>query len=167
LDTDDLWPRLSRYWPVSILSEVRPANETRLLARARRVLLAQDLTPAFQAASQLAEAIARRSDAVLDVVTVIDGFREIFHRNNRALVQDPDRYLTAVRAALDVRVGSSRTRGVRCVGTLLVGAPALELARHAAFTGADLMVLTSPQVSARLAGSLRWRALSLWPGARH
>jgi nucleotide-binding universal stress UspA family protein len=166
LAMDDLWPRLSRDAAVSILSDVPPANDPHRLVR--RVLLAQDLRPGAEAGGRLAESIARRSGALLDVVAVVDGFSEIFLHENRALIADPDRYLHALQAALEVRVALARLRGVRCLGTLLVGAPPLELARHAAGSGADLMVLTSSRETlVRVQSTLRWRALTLPAGVQH
>jgi nucleotide-binding universal stress UspA family protein len=163
---DGFWPRLPGSSTVSILVDAQPANEGPAQeARTRRVLLAQDRPWAAERSGRLAEAIARRSDALLDVVVVVDGFSEIFLRKNRTLAQDPERYLAAVQAALDVRVATIRARGVRCVGTLLVGAPPLELARHAAASSADLIVLTSePELVVWVQSALRWRALTLWGG---
>jgi nucleotide-binding universal stress UspA family protein len=149
---------------VSILVDLPPVDQplAPMVARAHRILLAQDLSPGAEGSGRLAEALARRSDALLDVVVVVDGFSEIFLRKNRALAHDPERYLAAVQAALEVRVALSRARGVRCVGTLVVGAPSLELARHAAVTKADLIVLaTSREVVLRVQTALHFRALVL------
>jgi nucleotide-binding universal stress UspA family protein len=154
---------------VSILVELPPVDRPTapMVAHAHRILLAQDAAAEGEKSGRLAEALARRSDALLDLVAVVDGFSEMFLRKNRALERDPDRYLRAIEASLEVRVALCRSRGIRCVGSLVVGAPALELARHAAATHADLIVLaTSPEVVRRVQGALHFRALFLGGEAR-
>jgi nucleotide-binding universal stress UspA family protein len=165
LALDDLWPRMTRLSPPTILTDV--SGPRALQRRSNRVILVQELTVGAEVASRLATALARRSDAVLDVVAVVDAFSEVFLRRNREVMRDPERFLSTIQTLLDVQVQMTRRRGVRAVGTLLVGAPALELARHVRSSGADLMVLRSaPATVAHLEGALHWRALpiDLGPG---
>jgi nucleotide-binding universal stress UspA family protein len=169
LAVDDLWPRLAKLAPPSILADVRGHDARPAMpAHLERIVLAQELTAGTEVASRLATALARRTDALLDVVAVVDAFSEVFDRRNQAAIRDPDRFLATMQTLLDVQVLLIRRRGIRCIGTLLVGAPPLELARHAAATKADLMVLgTSPQTVAHVGQALHWRALAVDLGAAH
>jgi nucleotide-binding universal stress UspA family protein len=113
---------------------------------------------------RLAIRLARATDALLELVSVVDGFSEIFLRDNREISDDPDTFLAGRQLGLDVRVRRARAWGVRCIGSVLCGAPALEIPRHAARTAADLLV--SPWaggVSLQLNGEVPWDA-SGWPG---
>jgi hypothetical protein len=161
LALDDLWPPMARLSPPSILTDVHGAGARGALSgHFGRIILVQELTVGAEVASRLATALARRTDALLDVVAVIDAFSEVFERRNREAIRDPERFLATIQTLLDVQVHLIRRQGVRCVGTLLVGAPPLELARHAAVTHTDLMVLRSaPRTVAHLEEALHWRAL--------
>jgi hypothetical protein len=169
LAIDDLWPRMTRLSPPSILTDLRATGTRGALAgHFQRIILVQELTVGAEVASRLAVALARRSDAVLDVVAVIDAFSEVFQRQNREAIRAPERFLSTIQTLLDVQVQIIRRRGVRCVGTLLVGAPPLELARHATASQADLMVLRStPQTVTHLEEALHWRALPVDLGPAH
>lgn len=161
LALDDLWPRLAQLAPPAILADVDGRSDRRPRpTHVGRIVLAQELTVGTEAAGRLAAALARRTDAILDVVAVVDAFSEVFQRRNPAAIRDPDRFLATMQALLDVQVLLNQQRGIRCVGHLLVGAPPLELARHATATRTDLMVLAwSPRTVAHLARALHWRAL--------
>jgi nucleotide-binding universal stress UspA family protein len=126
--------------------------------RLRRILAAVDFSPESERARRLAESVAASTDALLDLLCVVDAFTEIFCNDNRDLAENPDRFLSSTGIALEVLVRHARSQGIRCVGTLLVGAPALELARHAGRTGADLLVLTLPRMVQVLRGR-QWRAM--------
>jgi nucleotide-binding universal stress UspA family protein len=169
LAMDDLWPRMARLSPPSILTDVRTAGARgRLSGQFGRIMLVQELTVGAEVASRLATALARRTDALLDVVAVIDAFSEVFAHRNREAIRDPERFLSTIQTLLDVQVHMIRRQGIRCVGTLLVGAPPLELARHATASHADLMVVRSTaQTVAHLERALEWRALPIDLGAAH
>jgi hypothetical protein len=166
LATEDHGVRAGDRGAIAILSDDHLANQVAARASVRRVLLAQDLGVSGVGGGQLAEALARRSNALLDVVAVVDGFTEIFHKDNAAMARDPDQYLASVGTALDVCVGAYRARGVRCTGTLVVGEPSSELLRHAAGTRPDLLVLScAPEIVGRVQTALRWRAFTVWRGS--
>jgi hypothetical protein len=124
----------------------------------RRIVAALGPSQASRTVHRYAVALARTTEAALDLVVVVDGFTEIFHRGNRALVEEPDEYLVRVEAALMVAVRVTRGRGVRCTGSVLVGAPVVELTRHVLATDADLLLLGPSLTSAvQLARVLPWR----------
>jgi nucleotide-binding universal stress UspA family protein len=121
-----------------------PAGALRLPLRPRRIIVAVDFSPGGERARAIAEALARSSDAVLDLVHVLDAFDHIFVRGHSELLADPDAVLAGVDRALESRARVARRAGVRCVANSLVGAPGVELSRHAARTRADLMVVGAP-----------------------
>jgi nucleotide-binding universal stress UspA family protein len=120
---------------------VRPP---RLPLRPRRIIAAVDFTPAGERARTVAVELARASEAVLDLVHVLDAFDHIFMRRRPELVAEPQAVLDGIDVALESRASSARRHGVRCVWTSLVGAPGLELGRHATRTGADLLAIGAP-----------------------
>jgi nucleotide-binding universal stress UspA family protein len=123
-----------------------------------RIVAALDASPASLTVHRFAVALARSTEAALDLVVVVDAFSEIFFHRNGALIDDPDGYLRKTQAALEVAVQVTRFRGVSCSGRVLVGAPPLELARHAVASGADLVLLSTSITSAlHLQRSLPWR----------
>jgi nucleotide-binding universal stress UspA family protein len=85
--------------------------------------------------------IAATTDTLVDLVHVFDGFNEAFVRDNPGILDRVDSVLATVGRALRLRTMASAAQGVRCVSTSLVGAPGMELTRHAKETGADLLVL--------------------------
>jgi nucleotide-binding universal stress UspA family protein len=113
----------------------------RLPLHPRRIIAAVDFSPGGERARAVAEALARSSDAVLDLVHVLDAFDHIFVRRQPELLDDADAVLAGVDRALDSRARTARLSGVRCVSSSLVGAPGIELSRHAVRTRADLMVV--------------------------
>jgi nucleotide-binding universal stress UspA family protein len=86
-------------------------------------------------------AIAATTGTVVDLVHVFDGFTEAFVLGNRPLLDHVDAVFERVGQALRARTTAAAADGVRCVATSLVGAPGIELTRHARRTGADLLVL--------------------------
>jgi len=114
---------------------------SRTSLRARRILVGMDFSPAAESARRLALGIALGSDAVVDVVHVFDAFTEAFVRHDPRVLDNVDATLRDIEQALLRRERMARVQGVRCVHTSLVGAPGIELARHAALTRSDLIVL--------------------------
>jgi nucleotide-binding universal stress UspA family protein len=137
----------------------RPARPRGLPLRPRRIIAAVDFTPAGERAREVALALARASDAVLDLVHVLDAFDLIFVRRQPDLLAEPEAVLAGIDVALRSRALAARREGVRCVWTSLVGAPGLELGRHATRTGADLLVVGGPRDAADFVSGWGARAL--------
>ena len=119
----------------------RAAWGSRMSTRPRRIVVGMDFSPAAESARRLALGIALASDALVDVVHVFDAFTETFLRNNIDALDNPERLLGEIDQALLRRERMALAQGVRCVHHGLVGAPGAELARHAAITETDLIVL--------------------------
>jgi nucleotide-binding universal stress UspA family protein len=109
--------------------------------RPRRIIAAVDFSPAGERARRVAAALAHAGDVVLDLVHVLDAFDQIFVRRQPQLLEQTEAVLEGIEVALRSRVAAARQEGVRCVSSSLVGAPGIELTRHAERTGADLMVI--------------------------
>lgn len=120
---------------------VRATWNSRTSLRPRRIVVGMDFSPASESARRLAMGIAVSADAVVDVVHVLDAFRETFFHKNADVLGKGEGILTEIHHALIRRQQMALVQGVRCVQTSLVGTPGIELARHAARTGADLIVL--------------------------
>jgi nucleotide-binding universal stress UspA family protein len=130
-------------------NDLLPAEDAGLVAlplplRPRRVIAAVDFTPAGERARSVATAVARASGAVLDLVHVLDAFDQIFVRRRPDLLAEPRAVMDGIDVALRSRARAARAAGVTCVVTALVGAPGLELGRHAARTGADMVAIGTP-----------------------
>jgi universal stress protein family protein len=124
----------------------------------RRIVAVLDASQASRTVHRFAVALARSTQATLDLVGVLDAFSELFHRGNHALSDDPGGYLARVEAALDVAVRVTRCQGVPCSGRVLVGAPVLEISRYVLATEADLVLLSASVTSAvQLLRALPWR----------
>jgi nucleotide-binding universal stress UspA family protein len=128
--------------PVTVVDE--DGDAPRFPLSSRRIIAAVDFSPAGERARRVAIAMAHANDAVLDLVHVLDAFEHIFVRSCPELVTNPEAVLEGIQTALGSRARAARLGGVCCFSTSLVGAPGLELARHATRTGADLMVVGRP-----------------------
>jgi nucleotide-binding universal stress UspA family protein len=137
----------------------RPEPTHGLPLRPRRIIAAVDFTPAGERAREVALALARASDAVLDLVHVLDAFDHIFVRKQADLLAEPEAVLAGIDVALRSRALAARREGARCVWTSLVGAPGLELARHATRTGTDLLAIGGPRDARDFASGWGTRAL--------
>jgi nucleotide-binding universal stress UspA family protein len=120
--------------------ERRP-RPVRFPSEARRIMVGIDFSPASDTAMGLVFGIAATTGTVVDLVHVFDGFTEAFVRGNRRALDDADALLARVEQGLRARTTAAASEGVRCVATSLVGAPGLEITRHARRTGVDLLVL--------------------------
>jgi nucleotide-binding universal stress UspA family protein len=140
--------------------EVGPLPRPRRLPlRPRRIIAAVDFTPAVERAREVALGLARVSGAVLDLVHVLDAFDHIFVRRQPDLLSEPEAVLDGIDVALRSRALAARRRGVRCEWTSLVGAPGLELGRHATRTHADLLAVGGPRDGADFVPGWGARAL--------
>jgi len=141
------------------LAEAGGGRPPQLPLRPRRIIAAVDFTPAGERAREVAVRLARASDAVLDRVHVLDAFDHIFVRRQPELLAEPEAVLDGIDAALASRARAAQQRGVRCVWTSLVGAPGLELGRHATRTRADLLVVGAAAASEEQPAAWGARAL--------
>jgi nucleotide-binding universal stress UspA family protein len=110
-------------------------------AESRRIMVGVDFSWASDLAINLVAGIAATTETLVDLVHVFDGFDEAFVRGNLAILDRVDSVLANIGRELRMRALATAAQGVRCVSTSLVGAPGLELTRHARETGADLLVL--------------------------
>jgi hypothetical protein len=132
--------------------------------RLQRIVAVVDLSARSERTRALATGLARSAEALLDLVFVVDGFAEIFARHNQALTDNTDRFLASVRMALELQTRHARAQAVRCIGTMLMGHPALELPRHALRTDADLLMIPSGhEACASLRQEREWRPYTLGP----
>jgi nucleotide-binding universal stress UspA family protein len=113
----------------------------RIPCEGRRIIVGVDFSSASDAVMGLVLGIAATTDAAVDLVYVLDGFTEAFIRGHHALLDRVDAILEAAERALRIRKEAAAAQGARCTATTLVGAPGIELTRHAEKTGADLLVL--------------------------
>jgi nucleotide-binding universal stress UspA family protein len=120
--------------------DARP-RPIRYPAESRRIMVGVDFSWASDLAVNLVAGIAATTETLVDLVHVFDGFNEAFVRGNPGILDRVDSVLTTVGRALRMRTLATAAQGVRCVSTSLVGAPGVELTRHAKETGADLLVL--------------------------
>jgi hypothetical protein len=128
----------------------------------RHLVLALEPAQIVDHARRLTAALTRSRSLTIALVCLIDGFGEIFAAHNPALLADPDGYLARIDEVVQALAGAIRAAGVSCAAEVLVGAPALELARYLERTDADLLLLGRdiPGASARLT-TRRWRSLSI------
>jgi nucleotide-binding universal stress UspA family protein len=120
--------------------DARP-RPIRYPAESRRIMVGVDFSWASDLAVNLVAGIAATTETLVDLVHVFDGFNEAFVRGNPGILDRVDSVLSTVGRALRMRTLATAAQGVRCVSTSLVGAPGVELTRHAKDTGADLLVL--------------------------
>lgn len=111
------------------------------LLHARRILVGIDFSPASESARRLAVGIARASGGTIDLVSVLDTYRQTFGSASGDLVGGPDLVAAVIDDALVRRVSLALAEGVPCGRTSLLGTPGRELAEHARRTEADLIVL--------------------------
>ena len=107
----------------------------------RRILVGVDFSAASESGRRLAVAIAAATQAELDLVHVFDAFTESFMHRDPQIEERGAAILDDIVGELVNREKMARWQGVTCFHHALVGAPGRELARHAARTDADLMVL--------------------------
>jgi nucleotide-binding universal stress UspA family protein len=119
-------------------SDPRPV--ARLLRR-RRIMVLIEFTPASEVACQMGIGLARKTGSLLELVCVLDAFTELFQHQNAGLALHPEDWLAVLGAALAVRAAPGLEAGVPTLTTTLVGAPALELVRHARSTGAAVVIV--------------------------
>lgn len=79
-----------------------------------RIVLAGGPSAASEAAGRRAVALARRTGLLVELVEFVERGAD-------------ERTVRLAQAELDLRVAIMRGRGVRCVGTLLVGTPAADM----------------------------------------
>lgn len=106
-----------------------------------RIMVGVDFTRASDAALGLVVAIAATTGTLVDLVHVFAGFNQAFEFSDRPVLERVDAVLADIGHALQSRMAEAAAQGATCVVTSLVGAPAVELDRHADQTGADLLVL--------------------------
>ena len=115
--------------------------DSRSSLRASRILVGMDFSDASESGRRLAVGLARSWDAALDLVHVFDVFTETFIRNNTEVLERANRKSSdQVDQALARRARMARAQGVRPSAPAWWGT-GVELAVHAARTGADLIVL--------------------------
>jgi nucleotide-binding universal stress UspA family protein len=119
----------------------RHPRPIRYPAESRRIMVGTDFSVPSDLAVSLVAGIAASTDALVDLVHVFDGFSQAFVRGEPSVLDRVDAILDGVARELRARVRAATAQGARCVSTSLVGAPGLELTRHARETGADLLVL--------------------------
>jgi hypothetical protein len=128
----------------------------------RRLALALEPGQIVDHAHRLTAALTRTREVAVDLVCVVDGFREIFSTNNQTLLADPEGYIERASQGLQSLALRVRSHGVVCTTQVLVGAPAIELGHHLDRTGADLLMLgrqmhgVGPWLRAQ-----RWRPLAI------
>lgn len=108
----------------------------------KRIVVATDFSDGSDAALEPAFGLARRLDAGLEVVHVLDpsiltappGLGSIALADAPALVEEIDR-------ALAQRAERAQSLGVPCETKVLEGFPSSEIVRHAQKVGADLIIM--------------------------
>jgi nucleotide-binding universal stress UspA family protein len=131
-------PEAFRLWLA--VRDGRP-RAIRYPAESRRIMVGVDFSWASDLAVNLVAGIAATTETLVDLVHVFDGFSEAFVDGDPSILDRVDAVLANVGRELRMRTMATAAQGVRCVSTSLVGAPGLELTRHARETGADLLVL--------------------------
>ncbi|HVZ72904.1 MAG TPA: universal stress protein [Polyangia bacterium] len=107
-----------------------------------RIVVGTDFSPGSDAAFAHALALAEAFHAALDIVHVIDSGAVTSPVFLGALTMvDADSIFTSIDDALTKRSERAAAAGVVCQTNSLDGFPAKELVRHAAKTGADLIVV--------------------------
>jgi nucleotide-binding universal stress UspA family protein len=141
LKTDDQADRGADAFRLWLAVRDRRPRPIRYPAESRRIMVGVDFSWASDLAVNLVAGIAATTETLVDLVHVFDGFDEAFVRGNPAILDRVDAVLAGVGRELRMRTLATSAQGVRCVSTSLVGAPGVELTRHARETGADLLVL--------------------------
>lgn len=131
-------PSVDDLWPAS--AEARVPSATAGLV-GRRIIVATDFSGTADSAWQLALRLSQRTGALLHLVHVLDGFREIFAARNDRVTRQPDAVLADIQRALAARAVPALDRGVAVLSSSLVGAPGPELVRHTHKTHASLLLL--------------------------
>lgn len=141
----------------------------------RRIIVCLDLSTECDDALQSVAAVAADTDVMLELVYIIDVFTEAFVQSNGRRSSGSALSKGKLTRALRDRLETLRAWRVRCAGSVLVGLPALALARHVERTAADLVVLGSRHrerhapptwvglAATRLFRDPAWRRLHLRP----
>jgi nucleotide-binding universal stress UspA family protein len=111
--------------------------------RFRRIIVGIDFSAECDDALQSLAAVAAGSDVMIELVYVIDVFTESFVQSNGRRSRGSALSKGQITRALRDRLEAVRASRVRCACSVLVGLPALALARHVERTAADLVVLGS------------------------
>ena len=145
------------------------------LPRFRRIIVCLDFSAECDDALQSLAAVAAGNDVMLELVYIIDVFTEAFVQSNGRRSRGSALSKKKITRALRDRLETLRASRVRCASSVLVGLPALALARHVERTAADLVVLGSRHrerhapptwvglAATRLFRDPAWRRLHLRP----
>ena len=144
--------------------------------RFRRIIVSLDFSAECDDALQSLAAVAAGTDVMLEFVYIIDVFTETFvHCNGRRSRVSALSKEKITRALRDRLGDATRFDESECASSVLVGLPALALARHVERTAADLVVLGSRHrerhapptwvglAATRLFRDPAWRRLHLRP----
>jgi len=141
----------------------------------RRIIVCLDLSAECDDALQSLAAVAAGTDVMLELVYIIDVFTEAFVQSNGRRSRGAALSKEKIMRALRYRLEMLRASRVRCACSILVGLPALALARHVQRAAADLVVLGSRHrerhtpptwvnlAATRLFRDPAWRRLHLRP----
>jgi nucleotide-binding universal stress UspA family protein len=147
--------------------------------RFRRIIVCVDFSAECDDALHSVAAVAAGTEVMLDLVYVIDVFTEAFVQRSGGRSHGSTFAKETIKRALRDRLETLRASRVRGACSVLVGLPALALARHVNRTAADLVVLGSRRrerhapptwvglAAARLFRDPGWRRLRLRPRGRH
>jgi nucleotide-binding universal stress UspA family protein len=146
--------------------------------RCRRIIVGLDFSAECDDALQSLAAVAAGSDVMIELVYVIDVFTDAFVQRNGRRSRGSALSKEKITRALRDRRETLRASRVHCACNVLVGLPALALARHVERTEADLVVLGSRHredhapdtwvglAATRLFRDPAWRRLPLGPRRR-
>jgi nucleotide-binding universal stress UspA family protein len=109
----------------------------------RRIIVCLDLSAECDDALQSLAAVAAGTDVMLELVYVIDVFTTTVVESNVRRTSGSVLSKGMITRALRDRLETLRASRVRCACSVLVGLPALALARHVERTAGDLVVLGS------------------------
>jgi len=141
----------------------------------RRIIVCLDLSAECDGALQSLVAVAAGTDVMLELVYVIDVFTKTVVESNVRRTHGSALSKKKITRALRDRLETLRASRVRCACSVLVGLPALALARHVERTAADLVILGSRRrerhalptwvglAATRLFRDPAWRRLHLRP----
>jgi nucleotide-binding universal stress UspA family protein len=108
--------------------------------RYRRIIVCLDFSAECDEALKSVAAVAAGTDAMLELVYIIDLFTETFVHGDGRRSRGSALSKEEITRALRDRLQTLRASRVRCACSVLVGLPALALARHVERTAADLVV---------------------------
>ena len=152
-----------------------PPRRPQASTRFRRIIVGLDFSAECDDALQSLAAVAAGTDVMLDLVYVIDVFTETFVQSNGRRNGGSAVSKGTIKRALRDQLETLRASRVQCASSILVGLPALAIARHVERTAADLVVLGSQHrarhapptwvglAATRLLRDPAWRRLHLPP----